>query len=140
GEIDGEEELGESDRSLSSRWERILPGRSVEIGETWSLSEEAARRLLEGMNVAKPTVWCTLSDVDARAAGKPARITLDIRASTTGAAGTSVELKASGHVLWNTEAGHLIEGALSGELCATDPDGSTRTAKFGAAHEVRKIE
>jgi len=140
GELDGEEELEASDLGLCSRWEQVLPAAPVASGETWSLSEDASRSLLEGMSVAKATAWCTLDGVDARTAGKPARIKLVIRATTSARDEGTSEIEASGTVLWSTEAGHLMEAALSGEIQTTKPDGSDETSKFGLTHEVRKLE
>ena len=140
GEIDGEDELSDGDRSLTSRWELVLPAAPVAIGTTWSLSEELTKRLLEGMNVTKGTVWCTLGEVDSSASGKPAKIQLDVRATVAAGAEETLELKASGTVLWSTEAGHLLEASLTGELQGTDADGNARTGKLGVTHEVRKLE
>lgn len=140
GELEGEEELTESDRSLSSRWELVLPGRPVAVGETWSLSEEASKRLLEGMNVAGATAWCTLGGIDDRASGSPARIKLDIRATTKGGPEGTSEIHANGEVLWSTAGSYLQEVTLSGEIRTTGSDGIETKGAFGVTREVRKIE
>ena len=140
GEIDGEEELGASDLSLSSRWELVLPGRPVAIGESWSLSEDASKRLLEGMDVTRASAWCTLDGVDANADGKPARIKIDIRATSAASDGAATELHASGEVRWSTAADHLMEAELSGKIQTTVSGVPAETGTLGVRYEVQKLE
>jgi|SRR6185436_8396915 len=138
GEIDGEEELGASDRSLTSRWELLLPGRPVAIGESWSLSEDVSKRLLEGLDVARASASCTLDGVDAKAAGKPARIKIDIQATGAGEAGSDIH--ATGEVLWSTGSDHLVEAALTARIHTVLPDLREENGEFRVRYEVAKLE
>ena len=92
------------------------------------------------MSIAKARAWCTLDGVDERAAGKPARIKLEIRATTSAGSEGPSEVEASGTVLWSTESGHLVEVSLSGKITSTHADGGEETRTFGVLHEVRKVE
>jgi hypothetical protein len=91
------------------------------------------------MNVAKATAWCTLESIEPGAAGKAARIKLEIRATAARESAATTEIDASGVVLWSIEAGHLVELALSGKIHVTGPD-LDETSTFGVSHETRKLE
>jgi len=140
GELDGEEELTASDRALASRWEGLLPEAPVEVGESWTLSEVAARRLLEGLEPTKASGWCKLLRVEEVEGATLARLQLELRATLASEPGRARELEASGVVQWNVAGGRLAEVTLSGELRATDAEGREEKRTLGLTHAVRRIE
>ena len=140
GEIDGEEELTPSDLGLSPRWERALPSAPVEIGDSWTPSDEVAAQLLEPLAPRKATAWCQLARVEASEVGRVACIELHFHGSTLGASGETAEIESAGLLRWDIKGAHLIEVTLSGEIHSADVEGNAQIRRFGLSHETRRIE
>lgn len=138
GEIDGEEELAASELRLASPWEDVLPPAPVAPGETWSLPDAVAARLLEALAPRKASAWCKLLRLEAGEAGTIACVQLELHASAAPEAGRSTEIEASGLLRWDLAAEHLQEVTLTGKLHDLDAEGNETTRAFGLTHATRR--